>query len=59
VDKKYFDEAIAAGVEPWCFFPQDEIENYEGAVNNGCMLLTANDPAKTIKYLNSRGLHDA
>ena len=59
VDKKYFDEAIAAGVEPWCFFPQDEIENYEGAVNNGCMLLTANDPAKTISYLNSRGLHNA
>lgn len=59
VDKKYFDEAIAAGVEPWGHFPLDEIENYEAAVNNGVMLLTANDPKKAIDYLHSRGLHTA
>lgn len=57
VDQKYFDEAINAGVEPWCFFPGDEIENYEMAVNHGAMLLTANDPEKALRYLHSRGLH--
>ena len=58
VDKAEFDRAKESGVEPWCFYPGDETENYAGAVDNGVMLLTANDPAKAIAYLRERGLHD-
>lgn len=58
VDKAEFDRAKACGVEPWGFYPGDDIENFEAAVNNGVMLLTVDDPAKTIEYLRSRGLHD-
>ena len=58
VDKVHFDDAKASGVEPWCYFPDDAISSYEGAVNNGCMLITANDPAKTLEYLRGRGLHE-
>lgn len=57
VDKAEFDRAKARGVEPWNYFSGDEIENYEGAIANGCMLLTCNDPAKALGYLQSRGLH--
>ena len=57
VDKAEFDRARDRGVEPWCFFPGDEIENYAHALDNGCMLFTANDPAKAIDYLHGRGLH--
>lgn len=58
VEKAEYDRAKSRGVEPWNFFPGDEIENYEAAIANGCMLLTCNDPAKAIGYLKSRGLHD-
>ena len=47
VAKEEFDRAKACGgVEPWCFFPGDQEEYYEGAIANGCMLLTCNHPAK-------------
>ena len=58
VEKKYFDEAKARGVEPWCYFPNDEHTSFQGAIANGCMLLTTNDPAGTLEYLRIRGLHE-
>ena len=58
VDKAEFDRAKARGVEPWCYFPDDAESSYAGAVDNGCMLITANDPAKTLAFLRSRGLHE-
>lgn len=58
VDKVHFDEAKAAGVEPWVYYPNDATESYEGGVNNGAMLITANNPAKCLEYLRSRGLHE-
>lgn len=57
VDAAEFQRARDRGVEPWCYFSNDALSSYEGAVNNGCMLITANDPAKAIEYLRSRGLH--
>ena len=58
VDKVHFDDARRCGVEPWVYYPNDAISSYEAAVDNGCMLITANDPAKTLEYLRSRGLHE-
>lgn len=58
VAKEEFDRAKACGVEPWCFFPGDQEEYYEGAIANGCMLLTCNHPAKALAYLRERGLHN-
>lgn len=55
--KEEFERAILRGVEPWCYFPNDETENYEGATQNGCMLFTSNDPAKILGWLKERGLH--
>ena len=57
VAKAEFDRAKECGVEPWCYFPDDSLTSVEGAVANGCMLLTCNDPAKVLSYLRQRGLH--
>lgn len=57
-DKKDFDALLAAGVEPWVCYGNDALESYEAAINNGAMLITANDPQKTLNYLHSRGLHE-
>ena len=57
-DKADFDYTLQSGVEPWVYYPGDEEENYEQAVANGAMLITANDPAKTLRFLQARGLHD-
>lgn len=59
VDRADFDHAKACGIEPWCYFPDDALTSHQAAVDNGCMLITANDPAKTIAYLYGRGLHCA
>ena len=56
--KADFDLVAAADVEPWCYFPGDEEEYYDGAIANGVKLLTCNDPAKALAYLQARGLHD-
>ena len=53
-----FDFVAAAGVEPWCYFPGDEEEYYDGAIANGVKLLTCNDPKKALDYLRGRGLHE-
>ena len=58
VEKAEFDRAKARGVEPWCFFPDDAESSFDGAIANGCMLLTTNDPEKTLQYLRARGLHE-
>ena len=58
-DKAEFDRAIAHGVEPWCYFRDDDLTCIGQAVENGCMLLTTNDPAKVLEYLAARGLHHA
>ena len=55
---RVFAAAKAAGVEPWVYYPNDATESYEGGVNNGAMLITANNPAKCLEYLRSRGLHE-
>ena len=57
-DKADFDYTANSGVEPWVYYPGDEEENYEGAIANGAMLITANDPAKTLRFLQEHGLHD-
>ena len=56
--KADFDLVASAGVEPWCYFPGDEEEYYDGAIANGVKLLTCNDPAKALDYLRKRGLHE-
>ena len=56
--KEDFDFVASAGVEPWCYFPGDEEEYYDGAIANGVKLLTCNDPAKALAYLRERGLHE-
>ena len=55
--KADFDLVSAAGVEPWCHFPGDEEEYFDGAIANGAMLFTCNDPKKALDYLRKRGLH--
>lgn len=57
VAKAEFDRAKERGVEPWCYFPDDSLISVEAAVANGCMLLTCNDPAKVLAYLQQHGLH--
>ncbi|MBR5547534.1 MAG: glycerophosphodiester phosphodiesterase [Clostridia bacterium] len=56
--KADFDFVAAADVEPWCYFPGDEEEYYDGAIANGVKLLTCNDPKKALDYLRRRGLHE-
>ena len=56
--KADFDFVASAGVEPWCYFPGDEEEYYDGAIANGVKLLTCNDPKKALDYLRKRGLHE-
>lgn len=56
--KEDFDLVAAADVEPWCYFPGDEEEYYDGAIANGVKLLTCNDPKKALDYLRGRGLHE-
>lgn len=56
--KADFDYVAAADVEPWCYFPGDEEEYYDGAIANGVKLLTCNDPRKALDYLRRRGLHE-
>ena len=56
-DRADFEFALARGVEPWVYFPDDAESSYAGAVDNGAMLITANDPAKCLRFLQARGLH--
>ena len=56
-DKADFQYALSRGVEPWVYFPDDSEASYAGAVENGALLITANDPAKCVRFLSERGLH--
>jgi len=56
-DKKHFDVMKSYGVEPWVYFPQENAEVYDKAIENGAMLITANDPAWVMNYLRAKGLH--
>lgn len=58
VDKKWYDFAIKAGVEPWAYYPKESEELYDKTIANGVKLFTANDPAWAIDYLRRKGLHD-
>lgn len=57
VDKKFFDFALAYGVEPWVYYPVDKPELYDESIANGAILFTSNDPAWAMEYLRSKGLH--
>lgn len=56
-EKRLFDTIIAYGVEPWMYFKVDTPELIDEALANGTRLFTCNDPAWTLDYLRSKGLH--
>ena len=56
VEKAAFNYALSRNVQPWVFYPDDSLASFEAATANGAMLITANDPAKTLAFLQSRGL---
>lgn len=58
VEKKYFDFAKAYGVEPWVYYKKEDAQIYDEAIENGAMLITANDPAWVMDYLCKKGLHE-
>ncbi len=58
VEKKYFDFAKAYGVEPWVYYKKEDAKIYDEALENGAMLITANDPAWVMDYLRGKGLHE-
>lgn len=58
VQKKWFDFALRSGVEPWVFYKPNDPKLHDEAIANGAKLFTSNDPAWTIAYLRSKGLHD-
>lgn len=58
VRKDFFTLCKAYGVEPWCYFPNEDPALYDEALENGCMLFTANDPKWLMDYLRSKGLHN-
>ena len=58
VEKAKFDFAKEYGVEPWVYFPMDEAELYDEAIENGTMMFTANDPKWAMDYLRAKGLHE-
>lgn len=58
MDKRDFDAAKAAGVEPWAFFPTEEPALYDAALEAGAVLFTANDPKWVMEYLKAKGLHE-
>lgn len=55
--KNIFDYVKSYGVEPWVFYWENEASYYEKAVENGAVLITANNPEWTINWLRERGLH--
>ncbi len=57
VDKAAFDYAWSRNVQPWVYYPNDAQSSYDGAIANGAVLITANDPEKALAYLRARGLH--
>lgn len=58
VGKRYFDFAKDHGVEPWVYYQDENSEIYDEAIENGAMLITANDPAWVMEYLRGKGLHE-
>jgi glycerophosphoryl diester phosphodiesterase len=57
VEKAAFDYVISYGIQPWVYYPDGAESSFEGAIANGAVLITANDPEKTLAYLKVRGLH--
>ncbi len=57
-DKEDFDLTISAGVEPWIYYSDDSEESWLKGCERGAMLITANDPAKCIAFLQKHGWHD-
>jgi glycerophosphoryl diester phosphodiesterase len=55
--KAAFDYAGSRNVQPWVYYPDDSLASYDGAIENGAMLITANDPDKALTYLREKGLH--
>jgi glycerophosphoryl diester phosphodiesterase len=55
--KSAFDYAISRNVQPWVYYGDDSAASYDGAIANGAMLITANDPEKALAYLRAKGLH--
>lgn len=56
-EKRHFDAVKAYGVEPWVFYHVEDEQLYDAAIENGAMLFTSNDPAWSMSYLKSKGLH--
>lgn len=56
-DKAAFDYAVSRGVQPWVYYPDGAESSFDGAITNGAVLITANDPEKALAYLRARGLH--
>lgn len=57
VPKKIFDVTIASGVEPWIYFKEEDLAEYDEAISYGAKLITANDPVTVLNYLREKGLH--
>jgi glycerophosphoryl diester phosphodiesterase len=55
--KSAFDYAISRNVQPWVYYGDDSEIFYDGAIANGAMLITANNPEKALAYLRAKGLH--
>lgn len=55
--KSAFDYAVSRNVQPWVYYPDDSLSSYDGAVENGAVLITANDPEKALSHLRAKGLH--
>ena len=56
-EKAVFDYAWSRHVQPWVYYPDGAESSYNAAIANGAILITANDPEKTLAYLRVRGLH--
>lgn len=53
--KEVFDYAFSRGVEPWAYFPDDNACHIELAARNGAVLITSNDPQRTMQLLAEKG----
>lgn len=54
-DRESFDYVISRGVAPWVHYPDDNPDSYEEALRYGAQLITANDPAFALAYLQEHG----
>lgn len=57
-DRRFFEEALRHGVEPWVCYPDEDEEVFRRSAENGARLITANDPQRALALLRRLGYHE-